>query len=38
MNKKWEYYEAQEEKVEEISNKFNISKLLAKILVNRDIV
>ncbi len=38
MNKKWEYYEAQEEKVEEISNKFNVSKLLAKILVNRDIV
>lgn len=38
MNKKWEYYEAQKEKVEEISNKFNISKLLAKILVNRDIV
>lgn len=37
MNKKWEYYEAQEEKIEEISNKFNISKLLAKILVNRDI-
>lgn len=38
MNKKWEYYEDQEEKIEEISNKFNISKLLAKILVNRDIV
>lgn len=38
MNKKWEYYEANEEKVNEISEKFNISKLLAKILVNRDIV
>lgn len=38
MNKKWEYYEAGEEKVEEISSKFNISRLLAKILVNRDIV
>ena len=38
MNKKWEYYESNEQKVEEISNKFNISKLLAKILVNRDIV
>ena len=38
MNKKWEYYEANEERVNEISEKFNISKLLAKILVNRDIV
>ena len=38
MNKKWEYYEVDEEKVNEISKKFNISKLLAKILVNRDVV
>jgi len=38
MNKKWEYYEANEERVNEISEKFNISKLLAKILVNRDMV
>ena len=38
MNKKWEYYEVNEERVNEISEKFNISKLLAKILVNRDIV
>ena len=38
MNKKWEYYEANEERVNEISKKFNISKILAKILVNRDIV
>ncbi len=38
MKKKWEYYEANEETVNEISEKFNISKLLAKILVNRDIV
>ena len=38
MNKKWEYYEANEERVNEIAEKFNISKLLAKILVNRDIV
>lgn len=38
MNKKWEYYEIDEEKVEKISSKFNISNLLAKILVNRDIV
>lgn len=38
MNKKWEYYEPNKEKVEEISNKFNISNLLAKILVNRNVV
>lgn len=38
MNKKWEYYEINEEKVKEISSKFNISNLLAKILVNRNIV
>ncbi|MDO5555852.1 MAG: DHH family phosphoesterase [Clostridia bacterium] len=38
MNKKWEYYESNEEKVKEISEKFNISNLLAKILVNREIL
>lgn len=38
MNKKWEYYEVQEEKIEEISKKFNISKLLARILINREII
>ena len=38
MNKKWEYYDINEAKVEEISKKFNISKLLSKILVNRDVV
>ena len=38
MNKKWEYYETNEQKVKEISNKFNISTLLAKILVNREII
>lgn len=38
MNKKWEYYESNEQKVEEIADKFNISKLLAKILVNRNIL
>ena len=37
MNKKWEYYEPNEEVVKEISEKFNISNLLAKILVNREI-
>ena len=38
MNKKWEYYDVDEEKVNEISSKFNISKLLAKIFVNRNII
>lgn len=38
MNKKWEYYSVDNEIVEEISNKFNISKLLAKILVNREVL
>ena len=37
MYKKWEYYDVNEEKVKDISNKFNISKLLAKILVNREV-
>ena len=38
MKKKWEYYDVDEEKVNKISNKFNISNLLAKILVSRNIV
>ena len=38
MNKKWEYYNVDNELIEEISNKFNISKLLAKILVNRKVI
>lgn len=38
MNKKWEYYEVNEEKVNEIAKKHNISKLLAKILVNRGVI
>ena len=38
MNKKWEYYNVNNEVIEEVSNKFNISKLLAKILVNREII
>ena len=38
MNKKWEYYESDNEKVKEISNKFNISNLLAKILINRNVI
>ena len=38
MNKKWEYYNVDNKVIEEISNKFNVSKLLAKILVNRKII
>ena len=38
MRKKWEYYETNEEKIDEISEKFKISKLLAKILINREVI
>lgn len=38
MNKKWEFYEENEEKIKKISEKFNISNLIAKILVNRNVV
>lgn len=38
MKKKWEYYEQNEELVEQIAKKHNISKLLSKILVNRNII
>ena len=37
MNKKWQFYDIEEKKVEEISKKYNINKLLATILVNRKI-
>ena len=37
MNKKWEYYEPNENVINKIAEKFNISKLLAKILINREI-
>ena len=38
MRKKWEYSELDNEKIESISKKFNVSKLLATVLVNRGIV
>ena len=38
MNKKWQIYEVDEEKVEELSSKYNLNKLLAVILTNRNIV
>ena len=37
MNKKWQIYDVDEEKVEEISAKYNLTKLLSTILVNRNI-
>ena len=37
MNKKWQIYETNENKVKEISEKYNLNKLLATILVNRNI-
>ena len=38
MNKIWQYYEFNDELVEQISNKFNINKLLAQILINKGII
>lgn len=38
MNKKWEFYNSDNEKIKEISEKFQISELLAAVLVNRNIV
>lgn len=38
MNKKWQYYETDEQLVNEIAEEYNMDILLAKILVNRRIV
>jgi single-stranded-DNA-specific exonuclease len=38
MNKKWEFYKADEELVSKIVEKYNISEVLATVLVNRNIV
>lgn len=38
MKKEWQFYNTDKEKVEEISKKYNINKLLATFLVNRGIV
>lgn len=38
MNKKWEFYNSDETKAKEISAKFNVSELLATVLVNRGII
>jgi len=38
MNKKWEYAEVDEQKVEEIAFKYNVSKIIARVLLNRGIM
>ena len=38
MKKEWHFYNTDKDKVQEISKKYNINKLLATFLVNRDIV
>lgn len=38
MSKKWRYRDIDENKVKEIVEKFNVSELLATVLVNRGIV
>lgn len=38
MNKKWQFYKIEESKVKEIAEKYGINKVLATILVNRNIV
>ncbi|MBP3502068.1 MAG: single-stranded-DNA-specific exonuclease RecJ [Clostridia bacterium] len=37
MNKKWEYYETNTKEVEEISNKYNVSKLVATVISNKKL-
>ena len=37
MKTKWEYYKIDEEKVKEIQEKYNVNRLLATILANREI-
>lgn len=38
MNKRWEYYKPEEELVQKISKKLKISEILARILINRNVV
>ena len=38
MNKKWEFYNSDSKRIKEISEKFEISELLAAVLVNRNII
>ena len=38
MNKKWQFYSTNNEKIKELQEKYNINSLLATILVNRNII
>lgn len=38
MNKKWEFYNQDQDKINELIEKFQISELLATVLVNRNII
>ena len=37
MNKKWQIYESDEEQIDKVAKKYNINKLLASIIVNRNV-
>ena len=37
MNKKWEIYQTNEEKVEELQEKYKLNRLLSILLTNREI-
>lgn len=37
MNKKWQIYETDESRIQEIQEKYQVNKLLATILANRNI-
>ena len=37
MNKKWEFYDVEEEKITEFATKYGISEILARVLINRGI-
>ncbi len=38
MNKKWEIYQTNEEKVEELQEKYKLNRLLSTLLTNRGII
>ena len=37
MNKKWEYYDINTKEVEEIKNKYNVSRLVATVISNKKL-
>ncbi|MBR6033957.1 MAG: single-stranded-DNA-specific exonuclease RecJ [Clostridia bacterium] len=38
MNKKWEIYDADEQKIQELKEKYNIPEIVAKVLVDRNVI